>query len=605
MQHKAFEEKARTAAAQRIDGIYLPRDLMRNGPLWQFFLTHSVTGGAAIALFFALAQLQWSLPASIGGVIAISGLLGLLLTANIHYHVQQIETALTSLARGEHVLTPAFAWPFRQIFTRLRDLDRRVQTYVEGERAAAEIRRQYLQQASEAATVTERQRIARDLHDSIKQQLFSISVSAASAKAYWQKDSSKAYTAVADIQRVTKEAQVEMQALLQQLSFTPLENTRLADALSVQAEALKYRSGLEMDLSIGDIPSAELLPVGTQETIFRLVQEAFANIARHARAKHVAVTLRQTERTLHLIVSDDGQGFDSQQARAGMGLTNMRERIAVLQGTIEVHSALGQGTRLHMQLPLIQPQVPEEDVNRAKRDFVQGIARSSRDFQMAGTAQGLAVFFIAVSQIMAPVPIAVFAICLLVAGYGLLQGHLVKRRLLIERGNEHPELLSLRQKEERLCASMLLSFLMGETYLVALHPEWIAPAEIAGFILLFVLLIVLMVVNQWYMHRTRDLLYRSMAPEELHREIATQRTRVTRYSRSWLALGALGLLFLGNLVMSQSRTGLSNGRIYLAAPFFLVIGSFALFGSMILRQQRRALAAKQTQVPVRSTFLGE
>ena len=105
----------------------------------------------------------------------------------------------------------------------------------------------------------------------------------AAAKAYCSKDLAKAHAAVIDIQRVVKEAQVEMQALLQQLGPTPLENTQLADALRTQAEALKYRSGLEMNVRIGDLPNDEFLAEGAQETIFRLVQEAFANIARHAR----------------------------------------------------------------------------------------------------------------------------------------------------------------------------------------------------------------------------------------------------------------------------------------------------------------------------------
>ena len=152
---------------------------------------------------------------------------------------------------------------------------------------------QLLQQVSKTAAQEERNRLARDLHDSIKQQLFSIVVNVAAVKARWEHNPASVRKIVDDIEHIALEAQVEMQALLQQLRPTALENVGLSESLRMQCEALGYRTGAEVTAELCDLPSDELLPIGTQETIFRIVQEGFANIARHARASHVWLSLRR------------------------------------------------------------------------------------------------------------------------------------------------------------------------------------------------------------------------------------------------------------------------------------------------------------------------
>src|SRR4029077_15103883 len=102
-------------------------------------------------------------------------------------------------------------WPLGQLFLRLQEIEQRIQHYIASELLTTGLREKTLQQASEAAALAERNRIARELHDSIKQQIFSISISAAAARAHWQSENSEeAHEAVEDIQRSAKEAQVEM-----------------------------------------------------------------------------------------------------------------------------------------------------------------------------------------------------------------------------------------------------------------------------------------------------------------------------------------------------------------------------------------------------------
>ncbi len=519
------------------------------GIVLQLFFSHGLASAGAVALVLLLPHLASTPSLSILTALIISGGLGLLLTANLVYDLRQVERTMTDMLHGRSISLPRFSWPLTSLFTYVSALDRRVQMYVRGEQAAAEMRRQYLQQASESATQAERQRIARDLHDTIKQQLFSISVSAATAKAYWSKDIAKAQAAVLDIQQVVKEAQVEMQALLQQLGSTPLENTKLADALRTQAEALKYRSGLTMNLTIGDLPADEQLPMGTQETIFRLVQETFANIARHARATAVTVTLQQSERALHLVVSDDGKGFDPSVAHAGMGLTNMRERVAALDGSIEMQSAPGQGTTIHIVVPFLQPQVSVVDTTWSEREIKQGIERAISSFQLSSTALNIAFFFGLCnwSHFFIQIPIMAIVVCLLITLYGLWQGHSWKGRLAAHVEKENVDRLRLQQREEQIVRTLLFLLFYGAHVLVA-QTETV-EAVISPIVSL--LQMAMLSFFTWRLYRLQGRIYRAMTRDELQIEITYQRRKVITRTRFLIVAVPVVALFGEQLVSNH------------------------------------------------------
>ncbi|CAN5599523.1 hypothetical protein BH10CHL1_BH10CHL1_49150 [soil metagenome] len=211
-------------------------------------------------------------------------------------------------------------------------------------------------QTSETAAQAERDRLARDLHDSIKQQLFSISISAAAVHERWDKDPAGAHAALDDVQRSAQAAMVEMNALLKQLRPNPLETIGLVDALREQCEALAFRTGAEVTTFFGELPPESQLPAGAHETLFRIAQEALSNIARHARAQrvHLRLELDRQSRRLAMEIRDDGQGFDQSTITKGMGLTNMWQRTQSLQGRLEFDTTPGQGTTIHIELPLLE-----------------------------------------------------------------------------------------------------------------------------------------------------------------------------------------------------------------------------------------------------------
>jgi signal transduction histidine kinase len=207
------------------------------------------------------------------------------------------------------------------------------------------LREQWAQQIHEAAAQQERNRLARELHDSIKQQLFSINVSAATVQARWEKDEAGACAALEAVRGSVREAMAEMEAMLHNLRPAPLETVGLIEALRQQCESLQYRTGAQVTVEIGELPINEEAPPGTQNAIFRIAQEALANIARHARAKNVRVRLhrhrRGDEDTLWLKIEDDGCGFDISNAAAGMGLSNIRSRVLEIGGSLQLESFKG------------------------------------------------------------------------------------------------------------------------------------------------------------------------------------------------------------------------------------------------------------------------
>src|SRR5574341_771054 len=288
---------------------------------------------SGITLLAAAAQIALSLLAAAGIALALApnsgavaallaGLaVGMLVNAPLLRSLWLAAEALARLSQGQHTegIAPRWHGPLAGIVASINVLAGR-------DREVYDLRRGLLQQTREAGAQAERNRLARELHDSIKQQIFSIHMSAAAAQARAESDPEGARAALGDVRRSAQEAMVEMNALLQQLSPAPLEKVGLVQALRDQCEALGYRTGADVQVEIGDLPDDDRLPPGAQDSLFRIVQEALSNIARHARAGRVQVALAHdgAEGPVSLNIRDDGQGFDTGISSRGMGLTNIQ-----------------------------------------------------------------------------------------------------------------------------------------------------------------------------------------------------------------------------------------------------------------------------------------
>jgi len=218
------------------------------------------------------------------------------------------------------------------------------------------IRSSYNEHIMQIARREERARLARDLHDAVKQQLFVIQTAAATAQTRFDDDPEGARDAVTQVRTAAREATTEMEALLDELLAAPMENTGLVEALKRQCEALALRTGAAVSFEPGTLPPAGSLRPGAHEAIYRVAQEALANVARHARASRVVVALQWHADRFVLRVSDNGIGVDASLGGTGMGITNMRERAAEVGGHLLIRPC-SPGTEVALSLPSTHPAV--------------------------------------------------------------------------------------------------------------------------------------------------------------------------------------------------------------------------------------------------------
>jgi hypothetical protein len=206
-----------------------------------------------------------------------------------------------------------------------------------------------------AAARAERQRLARDLHDSVSQTLISLHLSAQAAADLWDAQPAQAREALEFVRHLTTGAITEMRAVLADLRDAVLERQGLVAALEAHGAVVRQRSGLQVELRLGEAhpgagPAAPL-PAAYEVALYRLVQEALANVVKHARATRATVTLER-DTTVRLVVEDDGIGFGAPTAAFSYGLAGMRERVAALGGRLSLENRTGGGARVVADLPV-------------------------------------------------------------------------------------------------------------------------------------------------------------------------------------------------------------------------------------------------------------
>jgi signal transduction histidine kinase len=223
----------------------------------------------------------------------------------------------------------------------------------ERQRSAAQLvesRRRELERATE-----ERQRIARDLHDSVSQSLFSMTLHARTAERALQGAGQEPDGAVGrelgHVGQLSRTALAEMRALIFELRPRSLAEEGLVSALTKHAGAMSARDGLTIEVT----GPSERLPIGTgdEEQLYRLGQEALANASKHARATRIAVAVTNDGSSVWLEVRDDGRGFDAEATYPGhLGLTTMQSRASEIGAELGIDSAPGSGTAVRVELPV-------------------------------------------------------------------------------------------------------------------------------------------------------------------------------------------------------------------------------------------------------------
>jgi len=206
-------------------------------------------------------------------------------------------------------------------------------------------------QAEQAAAFAERSRLARELHDSVTQSLYSITLYAeAVARMLSAGGGAEAVEHLRELRATAQEALREMRLLIFQLSPPALDRGGLAGALETRLDAVEARGGLEVDLQV---QGTERLAPFVRQELYQIAQEALNNVLKHARAQQVRVLLDFQESATRLEVNDDGGGFDPAEGdrSGGLGLRGMRERAQTIGATLRVESSPGSGTRVSIVVP--------------------------------------------------------------------------------------------------------------------------------------------------------------------------------------------------------------------------------------------------------------
>jgi signal transduction histidine kinase len=205
------------------------------------------------------------------------------------------------------------------------------------------------EESRELSVISERNRLALDLHDAVSQKLFGLVLAAESAGTLLDRDPAAARAQVEKLQSLAQEARDELRSLVFELRPPDLERDGLCGALRKHVEVLQRLQPVEIDLDLD--AGLEREPARDGE-LLRIAQEAIHNSLRHAQAQHLAVRLRREGGRVLLEVEDDGVGFDP-SARAlratHLGLTSMEERAERLGGRLEVRSAPGAGTTVRLE----------------------------------------------------------------------------------------------------------------------------------------------------------------------------------------------------------------------------------------------------------------
>lgn len=230
------------------------------------------------------------------------------------------------------------------------EVDQMIARRVEEQTRAIEAQR--VAAANAQAVLEERQRLARDLHDSVSQSLYGITLHAQAAQRLLSAgEGAQAAHSLRILKDTAQDALDEMRLLIFELRPPILEQVGLVAALQARLSAVEGRANLQTRLVADGV---DTLPAAVEQAFYRIAQEALNNALRHARAQQITLQLQQGPFGLTMEISDDGVGFEPGGAGkySGLGLRGIEERVAQLQGVVTLHSEPGAGTRLRVEVAL-------------------------------------------------------------------------------------------------------------------------------------------------------------------------------------------------------------------------------------------------------------
>ncbi len=311
----------------------------------------ALTAYKTLKYFAFTEQVCFGLGFSAGALVGLAGaVIGSVITRSVKLRLWEAGRMANRIARGDYRARletgpdDEVGWLEEQ----LNQMGSQLETAVNALRDLAEQNRRLGEEAGRGAALEERMRLARDLHDTVNQQLFVLAMRIAAVRRRLEQAGSKAALLepeMADLENLARQAHSQIRELILQVRPVTLEKEGLGAALKEYVINAAGREGWKITAEI----DASIRPGGlTGESLFRITQEALNNISKHAAAKNVTVKLIKENNNLKLSIFDDGAGFEPESAfnPTAVGLSGIRERAAAIGSRVSIKSAPGLGTEL-------------------------------------------------------------------------------------------------------------------------------------------------------------------------------------------------------------------------------------------------------------------
>ncbi|HET7627530.1 MAG TPA: sensor histidine kinase [Bacillales bacterium] len=312
-----------------------------------------------------LVSIWWNIPlivAILAGVVLVAAFSGYVFGNMIKKRLERLVDAILTFERGNfaHRLEPLGEDEIGWMADHLNEMAARVQKQVASLQKLSTEKAEWREQLKQAAVSEERQRLARELHDAVSQQLFAISMMTSALRENLTAVDESTKQQIATVEKMAGDAQSEMRALLLHLRPATLEGKGLEEGIEDLLQELQAKQPLDIRWEMADVPE---MPKGIEDQLFRIVQEAMSNVFRHSKASSVTVRLGGTgNKEITLRIVDNGRGFDmeARPKSSSYGLQSIQERAAEIGGVAEIISFPGKGTQIVVKVPIVDENEQKE-----------------------------------------------------------------------------------------------------------------------------------------------------------------------------------------------------------------------------------------------------
>ncbi|WP_163539964.1 sensor histidine kinase [Gracilibacillus sp. YIM 98692] len=274
--------------------------------------------------------------------------IGIVLSLVIQKRVSMVEEKLSMILKSKPISTDITFDELDSLFDKLIELQSFLQEKTKRTQRLIEERVEGQEEKINQVISEERNRLARELHDSVSQELFAASMLVSAVNATKTEKDALFSKQLNQIEAIIHQSQLEMRALLLHLRPILLKNKTLKEGIEQLLTELKAKVPISVIWHIEDVAANK----GVEDQLFRILQEAFSNALRHAKADQIDVSLIERDEFIILKVEDDGIGFQVEEKKSGSyGLTNMQERSLEIGGHLRIVSIPDKGTRLEVRVP--------------------------------------------------------------------------------------------------------------------------------------------------------------------------------------------------------------------------------------------------------------